>query len=387
MTERVRLCVEGQLLERFIEKALEEGVRFSLICHTGWHSMELETDRAGADCVMALLEKYRMNGRVLGMSGWPLVRKRLKSRLTLLAGFITCITLLAVYSSFIWRVEVTALDENPVGDSLYQALAREGIDLPLKKQALDTQLLRLKLLSLFPEYSYVGVRESGVTLRIELAHELPAPQVYDLEAGRDLVASRDGIVMSVNALSGVAAVQPGDTVRAGQLLIRGEEQITKEETRGIQALGEVIARVWYEGSCTLPLSRTEVEYTGRQSSESTLRLLRWSYPLTEGQQYSSQAEITQDLPVGGLFLPLKITRTLRRETVKRTVSLPEEQVALQAAQLAQLQAQAQLLPGEIICDQWTDYTIEGNSLTARVVLEVHTDIAAYRPVNENAYRQ
>ena len=382
MTERVKLCVEGYLLERFIEKALSEGVRFSLIRRTGWHSMELETDQAGADRVMALLEKYHMNGRILGLSGWPLVKRRLKNRLTLLAGLLTCIALLAVYSSFIWRVEITALDGRAVEEGFYQALSQEGIEVPLRKQALDTQLLRLKLLSLFPEYSYVGVRESGVTLRIELAHELTAPQVYDLEASRDLVAARDGIVLSVNALSGVAAVQPGDTVRAGQLLIRGEEKVTKEETRGIQALGEVIARVWYEGSCTLPLFRTEVTYTGRQSSESTLRLMNWSYPLTRGEQYPSQAEITQDLPIGGLFLPLKITRVLRRETLTRDVALDQNQVAAQAQQMAQMQAQSQLLPGEIIYDQWTDYTIEGNCLTARVVLEVHTDIVAFRPSYE-----
>ena len=110
----------------------------------------------------------------------------------------------------------------------------------------------------------MGAHLRGVRLLVEAVPEVSAPAVYDVDAARDLVSDRDGIVLSAEARSGALCVQPGDAVRRGQLLIRGEEQATKEETRPIAALGEVIVRAWFTGEAALPLARRRSRYTGRQ---------------------------------------------------------------------------------------------------------------------------
>ena len=79
-----------------------------------------------------------------------------------------------------------------------------------------------------------------------------------LETARDLVAACDGVIVSVNAQSGEAAVEAGDTVRKGDVLIRGEERAGAEETRGISARGEVVARTWVEAEADVSLVRLEL---------------------------------------------------------------------------------------------------------------------------------
>lgn len=58
-----------------------------------------------------------------------------------------------------------------------------------------------------------------------------------------MVAARDGIVDSIRTKAGTALVQPGDVVRKGQILIRGEER-TGSGVRAVSARGVVMgARV------------------------------------------------------------------------------------------------------------------------------------------------
>lgn len=378
MTDRVRIEAEGALLERFVEKALDEGVRFSRIGRTDRRHMLLETDSPGARTVLALLEGYRMRGRVVSSSGWPWLMKRLRARWTLLAGVLICAGLLSAFSAFLWRVEIRDVSGAPVSSEVRAALSEWGLCFPLRRQEMDAQLLRLRLLSRFPQYSYVGVRERGATLRIELAAADSPPEVYELEAARDLLAERDGVVLRVTVLSGVAAVEPGDAVRRGQTLIRGEERISKEETRPIRAAGEVLARVWYEGESTLSLSGQEVLFTGRLSRASCLALGAFTWPPVAFEGFEQYAEEVRETPIGGLFLPLKRVETVRRETCLRPFFRDPEEAAQEACAQALEDARSQRLPGEEEADSWVDYTVSGDLLTARAVIEVHARLGGLR---------
>lgn len=378
MTDWVRVEAEGALLERFVQRALSEGVRFSRIWRVDRRRMTLETDSSGAKTVLALLETYHMRGRVVGLSGRPALLKRLRARWTLLSGVLICAGLLAAYSAFVWRIDLRSVSGEAVAPEVQLALEEWGLTCPLRRQEVDAQLLRLRLLSRFPQYSYVGVRQRGAVLRIELASAEEAPEVRDLEAARDLVAARDGVVLRVTVLSGAAAVSPGDAVQKGQLLIRGEERVSKEETRGIRADGEVLARVWYEGECTLSLLDQEAEYTGRVSRQSRLEIGSWQWPLCEGEAFEHCTEETHETPLGGLLLPLKQVETTRREILLRQTRRAPEEAAADACAQALERAQAQLQPGEEEIDRWTGYTLAGDTLTARAVIEVQTQIQSAR---------
>jgi hypothetical protein len=93
---------------------------------------------------------------------------------------------------------------------------------------IDAGLIAQQLLAEDHRYSYVGAKLQGVRLLVEAVPEAPAPALYDVDAPRDLVCAMDGIVVSAVVRSGALCVKPGDAVRRGQVLIRGEEQATHE---------------------------------------------------------------------------------------------------------------------------------------------------------------
>ena len=266
-------------------------------------------------------------------------------------------------------------------EALRQAVHEAGVH-PGIPRGLDPGALEQALLAGTGGYSYVGAHLRGVRLVIEAVPEVPAPPVYDLAAARDLVADRDGIVLAANVQSGVSCVEPGDAVRRGQLLIRGEEQASAEATRPIAALGEVIVRTWFTGEASMPLVERVARPTGRESASASLKTPWFELPITVGTAFSDSASEAELLPIGGLFVPVGIERVTSRELSLCEVARDMDWLKQALAPLAMADAAAKLTsggPGEYeILSRWIDYERAGDRLTARAVIEIRANAAVTR---------
>ena len=385
MNGDVRLRVEGLMLERLLQRALNEGARFRCIRRAGSRAMMLETDPDSAAIVIRLCERFSIACEVVERRGRDAMLRRLKRRGTLLAGMLTCLTIVSLVLSRVWMIDVELTGVRAASvQPIRQALSEMGVRPGMAKAEVDPALLENALSAASPDFSFIGVRLQGVRLLVEVAPAVAAPEVYELDGGRDLVAACDGVVLSVNVLAGAACVAPGDTVVRGQVLIRGDERVTREESRSIAALGSVVARTWYAGTASLPAAQTEPLLTGRSSLSSELRLLDFAWPIVEGESYSTQETETEILPVGGLFLPLEIHRTTARETRLQQTPVDLDALYSRAAALAWAAAGAELSgaqPADCeIADRWIEYTLDAGELRARAVYETHTDIAVARDV-------
>lgn len=383
MNGDVLLRVEGLMLERLIQRALSEGAQFRSIRPDGARALILEANPDSARILIALCERFSLPCRVLSRRGRDAMVRRLKRRATLLAGALTFVIVLSLFFSRIWLIDVVLTGDRTANvHALEEALANLGIQPGMARSDIEPSILEGALSAASPDFSFVGVKLQGVRLLIEASPAVPAPELYELSDGRDLVANCDGVIESVSVLSGVACVKPGDTVIRGQTLIRGDERVSKEINRSIAALGTVVARTWHEGTASLPLTYTEEIRTGRSSLSSELRLMELAWPLLEGESYPSEETEIELLPIGGLFLPLQIRRTTAYETQTRIAEADEAALRDHLARLAFADAGMKLAQshpdGCEITDRWIEYTQAGDTLTARAVYETQTDIAVTR---------
>ena len=83
MTDRVRLCLRGRMAEKFIGRALKEGIRFQRVERSGAREMMLSATERDAERLMELAGQLGIELTVVGEAGLPLVRKRFLQRLTL----------------------------------------------------------------------------------------------------------------------------------------------------------------------------------------------------------------------------------------------------------------------------------------------------------------
>lgn len=384
MNRDVHLEIEGGLLERLIGRALEEGAEFAEVRRISHRKIVVFAGEGSARILLELCERYRLNCSVVSRGGRSALRDLFRKRWTLALGCLFCLLLCASFLSRLWRIDVVftgpaaALGKREIILGCIEAC---GLHPGMALSQMDTGLLEKQLLARCGEYSFIGVRRQGVRLLVEAAPELPSPALYDRDYARDLVAGRDGVVVSVNLRSGTACVKPGDTVRAGQTLIRGEEEKSGEETVPVSALGEVVARCWFEGRAEGSLAESVELPTGRIREECRLKLLGFSFPLTQCEGFASETIRTEILPVGGLYLPLEIERSIHAETRTEMRSRDAADLERRLCALARAEALAQLSRAglnPLESETWTECSREGNALRIYAVVELQADIAVSR---------
>ncbi|MBR6890163.1 MAG: sporulation protein YqfD [Clostridia bacterium] len=387
MNRDCTLRVDCLTPKRLIDRAVAQGARLSAVRLSGPRSLVIRCDAASARVVFGLCERFSIPVRMLRRGGGSALAAFVRRRRTLLIGLAVFLALCAVFLSRVWRIEAAFTGEAAgCGDAaaLSAALSRAGIAPGVPKGGFDPGQLAQYLQGALGNCSYVGVRVRGVCLYVEAVPEVPAPPVYDVDAARDLVSDRDGIVVRAVARSGELCVKPGDAVRRGQLLIRGEEKRTKEETRPIAALGEVVVRAWCTGEAVLPLSAVVRRQTGRTSFEARLSGPYIDLPLTEGASFDFQTVETTRLPIGGLFVPLEIVRTVRRETRETYEEIYPAALKARLAALACADAAQKLCRRERrdyeMTDRWVNYAREGDAMRATAIIEIRADAAVTREV-------
>ena len=384
MNHDLRLRVESAYPERLLARCLSQGAQFARVRRSGARTLILDTDERSAEIVLALCKRYGLNHRVLRLGGLSALVHRLRSRWTLALGLLLCAALCWGFLSRIWIIDVAFTGPDAAlgsASALRRCIAEQGLKLGMASSAVNADLLQKRLLAEADGYSFIGVRVQGVRLLVEASPEVPAPEVYEIARARDLVAGRDGVVESVTVHSGEASVRPGDTVRRGQTLIRGEEDRSKEETTPVAALGEVIARCWYEGSAQGPLTKRIVTPTGRSAQSCRLELLGFGAPITECTGFASEKLETETLPVVGLFLPLEIMRTTHIEVEERSVGVDEAALEAQLTTLAHAEIRSKLIADGIDYEPaaaWEDVSRADGRLRVRAVYEIYTDIAVSR---------
>ena len=381
MTDRVTLRLRGRMMERFIGRALSEGVRFQRIERTGAREMNLCATEKNAARLLNLAEEYGIDLSVMGEAGRPKLRKRLLERGTLPLGLLLSLMLTTSFTARIWRVEAVSAD-GAADQGMLQAICQSVSELGARpgklRSDIDRDALAMQLYAQWPQLTHVSVRTEGVFLRVEVAMEESAPEVYEIEGARDLVASRDAMIVYIEPLAGKARVKAGDIVRQGQTLISGEERIDTEETRSIRALGKVIGRVWFTADCEKPTAQTVMRLTGSRRVRSQVRLGAWVWPLTDAEDFSSQHVETEILPIGGLFLPLRIERTVLWETVEESVLIDQNALREDAAAEALFMAREKLPETAQETDCRVDFSETNGMLTAKATVEAEMDIAAGR---------
>ena len=362
------LTVTGPFPERLLNLCAQNGVEFWGVEWLDGTTLRLTTRRRTLRRLLDLAPRAGCQVRVVGSRGLPDFLLRFRTRYAFLAGMVLSLCAVAFLSQFVLTIQVTG-NETVSTDVILSQLRQLGVRPGVYGPGLDRQQIAQEALLGLEELSWMGINLHGTRLEVIVREAVESPERVDESGYYDIVAEADGIVVHVEAEQGDAAVEEGDTVTEGEVLISGlvtlePPQYSDQPTRYYQthARGRVWARTWRTLTASIPLETAVKDYTGEETSAWSLVLFGQRIEIFGNSSiswpfYDKITAVRQASLPGGTELPLYLYRETARAYQPRTAA-----VDLSAAQdllEEQLERQLEQLVGE-------EGTVESVQFTARV---------------------
>ncbi len=287
----------------------------------------------------------------LDEGGLPSLIRPLKKRRILLIGVLLSALLALFLQNFIWVVRIEGNKTIPE-QTIRHALTEEGVGFGSWGPGISGPLLRMRMQLRLPTIDWMAANRSGGVLTVIVEERQNADTAPKENGPANIVASRAGIIRSVSTLGGTAAVEVGDAVLTGQLLISG---ITTWESGSqlTRACGEVYALTCRQITVKMPQQRLEKQETGR--TEHALYLIfgrnrRKIFGNSSISHTGCDKIVNREvctLP-GGDFLPLILEQVEYREYEIREAPIDERTAREALERFAVRTVRSQMIAGRVL---------------------------------------
>lgn len=357
---------------KLLKHAALEGICVRDVSAPDEHTLRVWVRAEDEKAFRALIERFSLPYAVVLVRGRARIRKILKAHTALIIGLTAGILLVYMMSLRIWLIDIEG-----AGNDLRGSLAGAGVSVGHRKSLVDVSAVSRLLEAEYPEYAHIGVKISGVVLKIDCVKAETAPDVYDITKTRSLVAKADGVIVDINVFAGQAQVKSGDTVFKGDILILGEERAGKDgEITPVRAEGSVTARVWTKGESAVRLMYETKVRTGKTSAVTVLETPFFTRTLAGENPFDLYDTERRESSLVGLFMPVRLVRYDHFELRYENASIGEEEAQKITYENALVKARTDAPAGaeELRC--WKEYKRKNeNTIACTAVVEWIMDIA------------
>lgn len=270
--------IEGGRTERFLNIIVSKKIYIWNVMRNKEGGISFFVSKRGYEKVKELSGEIGLECIIKKEYGFFYYLKALKKR-WMFAIFVPLgISILFLFSSVIWQVEITKadyIDEKEVRMALKELGLSEG----RIKYNIDYRNASNVLLTKFEELIWANVELEGTKLVVTLQPRKKAPEFIDKDTPCNLVAKKDGYILSIIAENGEKAVKVGDTVLKGQTLISGIVQSNKVGARYVHSLGKVLAKTWSEKEKEQKLYKYDKIYTGEVKNQWEIDIFGFKIPI------------------------------------------------------------------------------------------------------------
>ncbi len=382
----VIIVVEGYFLEKFVNICTRRQILLFDISRQKNSKMTLKVSIKGFRMLRPIAKKTGCRVRILKKHGLPFLINRYRGRKTFLLGAALFVVLFYIMTSFVWTIEITG-NEKIETQLIIEKLASMGVKPGVLKYRINSEKVADRIIMDVNGLSYVSVVVRGTKVKVEVAEGVDVPPMVPLSEPCDIVAGKDGVIKSIVVKAGQAAVKEGDTVKKGQILVSGNVPIKNMENnpRMVHAIGNILARTWYESTQPVELRVVEKIRTGRKKDNISLFLFSKKINLFNKKvSYSNyeRVETEKFLSIGeNLVLPFGavIETYYENQIIEADVSL--EEAKENAANAAYRKALEDIPEGAQIVDRRIEFIENQNGdIIADVIIECVEDIGVKKEI-------
>ncbi|MEW8956085.1 sporulation protein YqfD [Clostridium sp.] len=371
--KRGLITIEIQSLspENFVNILWREGVRIKNATRLSRAHWVMDVDPLDYSKVKKLSKNYKIKIKILKTKGIISYLIMIKSKASLFIGGMIFLVLIYGYSLFIWDIDIET-DKYVSPYEVRQHLSLEGIKPGMLKSRINVYDIEKRLMELDSRIMWARVRFEGSHFKIKIEERQNPPKLSQEEISGDMIAKMDGEILRVYTTSGTAAVEKGDIVKAGDVVIKsvqGKEGNTYET----KAEGEVIAKTFYEDEEEILLRGVKRERTGNKAKSIYIELFGKKLYLKKGEDKFEKYDKIEE---SGKILK----KTSYYEVKENNFELSEEEIIYKKSNEMEENIKKNLDKSSKVLDKIINKSIEGDTLTIKVVFVVEQNIAE-KPTN------
>ncbi|MCI8687095.1 MAG: sporulation protein YqfD [Lawsonibacter sp.] len=390
----VVLRLTGPFPERLINLCAQAGIEFWAMEWLDEHTVRFTTRRYTLARLEDLAREAGYEAVRESSRGLPDFLGRFRTRYAFLIGLAFALCAVSFLSRFVLTVEVSGNQRVPTAVILSQ-LRRLGVRPGVYGPSLNRKQLVQEALLELEDLSWMAINLHGTRVEVVVRESVKQPERLDESGYFDIVSQADGVVIHLEPEQGEAAVQEGDVVARGDVLISGTVTMEPPQYSDMptiqyrtHARGRVWARTWRVLTAVIPAEVEVKDYTGAEKSVWSVnffgrRIKIFGNAGISWPKYDKMTTVRQAHLPGGQALPLILVReTFQAYTPKRTaVDRDAAQVLLEE----QLQKRLAALigeEGEVESIQFAA-RVSGGRLEVTLTAQCLEEIGQERPGEEN----
>lgn len=271
--------------------------------------------------------------------GLPFLSTKMWKRRIFMLGLLGSLVFWIWMSRFIWAVEVEG-NYYVTTDVFQDFLEESGIFVGMKKGNVEIEALEKAIRAQFNIVTWTSARIDGTRLLIQVKENdliIKEDKRSELSEGEgmDLVAEKEGEVISIVTRSGVPKVTAGTPVARGDILVEGSIPILNEDGTVrrydyCRADADIMLRCVYDMKEELQEKYEQKLYTGNEKKRPFLMVgTKKLQPLELGKKFGQQDIIEEKRQLklfGNYYLPVYYGYDLAREYVSEERTYTKEEV-------------------------------------------------------------
>lgn len=225
-------------------------------------------------------------------------------------------------------MKLHGVDENKQAQIL-QIIENEGVKIGKYKNKVDLQALINKIRLEREDVAWVGMEIKGTNLIIKIAEADEKPEIIDENEYCNIVATKDGIIAKVEALNGTPSVNVNDTVKKGDILIKGWIEGKFTDNRFVHAEGQVMAKVWYSDKEKVYYNQNYENQTGAKERKYSINVNKFKInffkTLSKFEKYDTIRTVKKLKITSNFYLPIEIVVNENFEKQQKQMQYTKEQ--------------------------------------------------------------
>ena len=328
-TGYVNVRVEGFFIERFINMCISKKILLIDIKRDKSTIMYANVRLSDFKNLRQIAKKTKSKMKIQSKKGLPFTAHKYRKRKIFAALFLLVVVAIIISSNYIWNIEISG-NVNITEMEILKSLEESGLTVGISKNDMDTNSVINKIRLNRDDIAWIGITVKGTNAIVKVKETEKAPEVIDENAYCDIVADKTGMITKISVQNGSAAVEVGDIVEIGDILVNGYLEGQYTGIRHVHSIADIQAKIWYTKTLKEPLVQNIPVETGNAETKYSIKFekneINLFKTLSKFEKYDTINENKKLMLFSNFYLPIEIIKITNKEYIMQEVTYTQEEL-------------------------------------------------------------